>query len=237
MGKSRRALPTGTVTFLFSDIEGSTGLIRELGATAQRLIGRHHELLRTAFDAAGGVEVRTEGDSFFVAFRSAPDAVAAAASGLRALDAEPWPDGATIRVRIGLHSGLGALAGDDYGGIDVHRAARIAAVAHGGQVVLSDATRGLAANDLPEGVTLRDLGSHRLKDLPDPEHLFQLVIPGLRADFPAIRSLDAHPHNVDPAHQLRRTSEGARRPRAPAGREPAREPYRARRRRQEQPRN
>jgi predicted ATPase/class 3 adenylate cyclase len=196
MGNSRRVLPTGTITFLFSDIEGSTLLIQERGAAAQELIARHHELLRTAFDAAGGVEVRTEGDSFFVAFRSAPDAVAAAAAGQRALDAEPWPDGAAIRVRIGLHSGFGALADDDYGGIDVHRAARIAAAAHGGQVVLSDATRGLAAHDLPEGVTLRDLGAHRLKDLPDPERIFQLVIPGLRADFPAIRSLDAHPHNL-----------------------------------------
>jgi predicted ATPase/class 3 adenylate cyclase len=196
MGNSRRVLPTGTVTFLFSDIEGSTRLIQEQGAAAQELIARHHELLRTAFDAARGVEVRTEGDSFFVAFRSAPDAVAAATAGQRALDAEPWPDGTAIRVRIGLHSGFGALAGDDYGGIDVHRAARIAAVAHGGQVVLSDATRGLAANDLPEGVTLRDLGSHRLKDLPDAEHIFQLVIPGLRAAFPPIRSLDARPHNL-----------------------------------------
>jgi len=197
MGESSRPdLPTGTVTFLFSDIEGSTRLIQELGAAAQELIERHHELLRTAFDAAGGAEVRTEGDSFFVAFRSAPDAVAAATAGQRALDAEPWPDGAAIRVRIGLHSGLGALAGDDYGGIDVHRAARIAAAAHGGQVVLSEATRGLAAHDLPDGVTLRDLGPHSLRDLPDSERIFQLVIPGLRADFPPIRSMEAHPNNL-----------------------------------------
>jgi len=196
MGNSPRVLPTGTVTFLFSDIEGSTRLIQERGAVAQDLIARHQKLLRSAFDAAGGSEVRTEGDSFFVTFRSAPDAVAAATAGQRALDAEPWPDGAAIRVRIGLHSGFGALAGDDYGGIDVHRAARIAAVAHGGQVVLSDATRGLVANGLPDGVTMRDLGSHRLKDLPDPEHIFQLVIPGLQADFAPIHSLDARPHNL-----------------------------------------
>jgi predicted ATPase/class 3 adenylate cyclase len=196
MGESRGMLPTGTVTFLFSDIEGSTRLIQELGAAALELIERHHELLRAAFDGSGGAVVRTEGDSFFVAFRSAPDAVAAAAAAQRALDAERWPNGVAVRVRMGLHSGSGALAGDDYGGIDVHRAARIAAAAHGGQVVLSDATRGLAAHELPDGVTLRDLGPHRLKDLQTPERIFQLVIPGLRADFPPIRSLDARPNNL-----------------------------------------
>jgi predicted ATPase/class 3 adenylate cyclase len=187
-----RTLPTGTVTFLFTDIEGSTRLVTDLAAGYLPVLERHHELLRAAFLAGGGVEVATEGDSFFVVFPSAPRAVAAAAEAQRALAREPWPAAVgELRVRMGMHTGEGVLGGDNYAGLDVHRAARIAASAHGGQVVLSATTTALVESALPDGVTLRDLGEHRLKDLDRPESIAQLVISGLPADFPPLRTLDA----------------------------------------------
>jgi predicted ATPase/class 3 adenylate cyclase len=195
MGKSRPDLPTGTVTFLFSDIEGSTRLAQELDpSTFRDLLERHNRLLRTAFTAHGGVERGTQGDAFLVIFRDAPAAIAAAVDGQRALVTASWPAGAIVRVRMGLHSGEGILGGDDYVGPDINRAARIAAAAHGGQVLVSDATRALAERRLPPVVTLRDVGEHRLKDLGRPERLFQLVIPGLRSEFPPLRSHDASDH-------------------------------------------
>lgn len=145
--------------------------------------------MRRAFAEHGGVERGTEGDSFFVAFGDAIGAVAAAGEGTRNLAGVDWPDGAAVRVRIGLHTGEGRLVDGDYVGMDVHRAARIAAAGHGGQVLLSESTRILAERGLPEGVSLRDLGEHRLKDLPAPEHLYQLVIDGQSAQFPPLRSL------------------------------------------------
>jgi len=197
------ALPTGTVTFLFTDIEGSTDLLRRLGMdTYDRLLVEHGRILREALcaGARSGREVRVEGDSFFVAFQSAPDAVAAAAGAQRALAAQTFPGDAEVRVRMGLHTGEGrpaaAEAGADYVGIDVHRAARIAAAAHGGQVILSDATWTLAREALPPGVTARDLGAHRFKDFAATERIHQLVIDGLRADFPPLRSLDRAPNNL-----------------------------------------
>ncbi len=189
-------LLTGTVTFFFSDIEGSTRLLRTCGERWPAVLERHRELLRAAFAANGGAEVGTEGDSFFVAFPTAPAAVAAAADAQRALAAEPWPEDSEVRVRIGLHTGEASLSAKTYVGLHVHRASRIASVAHGGQVVLSDATRSLVQDALPGGVELRDLGEHRLKDLEHPEHLWQLVIGGLLSDFPAIGSLDATPNNL-----------------------------------------
>ena len=195
---SNRALPMGTVTFLFSDIEGSTRLVQSLGAAYRPLLERHQALLRAAFVEAGGVEVGTEGDSFFVAFPSAPAAVAAAAAAQRALAGETWPaTGGPIRVRMGLHTGEATLGGDSYVGLDVHRAARIGAAAHGGQVLLSETTRALVAASLPADLALLDLGEHRLKDLDQPVRLSQLVVAGLAQEFPPPRTLET-PTNLPP---------------------------------------
>src|SRR6266568_8564064 len=183
-------LPTGTVTFLFTDIEGSTRMLQELGSGYTELLEQHRQIVRAACGGHGGVEFGTEGDAHFLVFPSAAEAVGAA------LDAHPWPTGARIKVRMGLHTGEGTVVAGDYEGIDVHRAARIAAAGHGGQVVLSGTTAALARGALPEGVRLLDLGQHRLKDLEEPEHISQLVAPGLPADFPPIRSLDARPNNL-----------------------------------------
>jgi predicted ATPase/class 3 adenylate cyclase len=190
------ALPTGTVTFLFTDIEGSTRLVQELGEQWDDLLGEHCQIIRGAIAETHGIEVGTEGDSFFAVFPNAIDAVAATARAQQALAEHPWPEGSPIRVRMGLHTGQGRLGGDNYVGIDVHRAARIAAAAHGGQTVLSDTTRSLAEQALPDGVSLRTLGAHRLKDLANPERLFQLDIAGLPVEFPALRTIDARPNNL-----------------------------------------
>ncbi len=192
------ALPTGTVTFLFTDIEGSTRLLERLGTDAYAgVLQRHHALVRERIVAHAGVEVTTEGDAFFVVFQSALQAVSAAVAVQRALAAEPWPERVSLRVRMGLHTGEGSLAGDGiYVGLDIHRAARIASAAHGGQVLVSGATRGLIEAALPTGVTLLDLGDHQLKDLAHPEHLSQLAIEGLPARFPPPRTVDATPSNL-----------------------------------------
>jgi predicted ATPase/class 3 adenylate cyclase len=184
------SLPIGTVTFLFTDIEGSTRLLKALGSGYRDVLERHAAIMREALAEYEGVEVSTEGDAFFAAFRSAPMAVAAAVAAQQRLANEPWPVGHPVRVRMGLHTGEGRRGGDSYVGLDVHRAARIAAAGHGGQVLLSAASRSLVEAALPEGVTLRDLGMHRLKDLDQPEHLGQLVINGLEQEFPAIRTLE-----------------------------------------------
>ncbi len=191
------ARPTGEVTFLFTDIEGSTKLVDRLGTAAWRpILARHRELVRASLAADAGIEIATEGDSFFAVFREPADAVRAVAAAQRSLVAEPWPDGAAIRVRMGLHTGLGELDADGaYVGHDVHRAARVAAAASGGQVLLSEATVTVVEARLPDGVSLRALGAHRLKDLR-PERIAQLVVEGLPADFPPIRSLDARPNNL-----------------------------------------
>jgi predicted ATPase/class 3 adenylate cyclase len=189
-------LPTGTVTFLFTDIEGSTRLVQDLGDRWGDLLDRHCRIMRGAITASNGVEIGTEGDSFFAVFSDATDALEATAAAQRALANQDWPSGATVRVRMGLHTGQGTLGGDNYIGLDVHRAARIAAAAHGGQVVLSDATRSLTEPALPDGVSLRTLGAHRLKDLANAERLFQLDIAGLPAEFPPLRTLDARPNNL-----------------------------------------
>jgi predicted ATPase/class 3 adenylate cyclase/DNA-binding XRE family transcriptional regulator len=189
-------LPEGTVTFLFTDIEGSTHLLQRLGDAYAVALGEHQALLRVAFAAHAGREVDTQGDAFFVAFASAPEAVAAAVAATRALAAHSWPDGGVLHARMGLHTGTPQVVGDHYVGLDVHRAARIAAAGHGGQILLSQTTRALVAHTLPAGVTLRDLGAHRLKDLQHPEPLTQLVLPDLPADFPPLKTLDTHQHNL-----------------------------------------
>jgi predicted ATPase/class 3 adenylate cyclase len=188
-------LPTGTVTFLFTDIEGSTRLLQTLGEGWKTVLEDHNRLVRGAIREASGVDLRTEGDSFFAVFRTAPAAVAAAAAAQRALAANPWPHDASVRIRMGMHTGVGTVGGDSYVGLDVHRAARIAAAGHGGQVLLSSATSELVRADLSHGLGLRDLGEHRLKDLARPEHIFQLTIEALPAEFPPIRSLET-PSNL-----------------------------------------
>jgi predicted ATPase/class 3 adenylate cyclase len=192
------SLPTGTVTFLFTDIEGSTRMLQSLGDRYPELLEDHRRLLREAVAEHGGVEFGSEGDALFVVFPSAPSAVAGAAAAQRALAAHPWPGDAPIRVRMGLHTGEGVVSGGSYVGLDVHRAARISSAAHGGQIVISAATKTLAEGALPAGLSLRDVGEHRLKDLANPEHLFKVDVEGLRVEFPALRSMDSRPNNLQP---------------------------------------
>lgn len=186
-----RELPTGTVTMLFSDIEGSTALLGRLGDRYGEALAAQRAVMRAAISASGGHEMGTEGDSFFVVFSSAADAVACCVAAQRALAGHAWPGGVAVRVRMGLHSGEPVRHQDGYVGLDVHRAARISAAAHGGQVVLSDATRLLVASRLPAGVSVRDLGVHRLKDLQAPERIYQLAVAGLAERFPPLKSLGA----------------------------------------------
>lgn len=191
MTEPGRELPSGTITFLFSDIEGSTPLLERLGTgTYQELIEHHNRLLREVFPRFGGVERGTEGDSFMVAFESAPSAVLAAVSTQKAIADADWPASAEVRVRIGLHTGEGIRGADDYVGIDINRAARVSSAAHGGQILLSDATRVLSEHALPEGVRVRDLGEYRLKGLERSERLFEVVVDGLAADFSPPRTAE-----------------------------------------------
>ncbi len=189
-------LPTGTVTLLFTDIEGSTYLLQQLGEPYASLLIECRELLRTAFGEHHGYEVDTQGDAFFVVFVRAREAILATVAAQRALTTHSWPEGVGVRVRMGLHTGEPPLVGDGYVGLDVHYAARIMHAAHGGQVLLSQTTHDLIENDLPFGVSLRDLGKHRLKDLQRPAHLHQLVIVDLPADFPPLKTLDSRPNNL-----------------------------------------
>jgi predicted ATPase/class 3 adenylate cyclase len=196
-------LPSGTVTFLFSDIEGSTNLARQLGPDWSAVLRLHRDLLRAAFTSEGGHELGTEGDSFFVVFPSARAAVAAAAAAQRALTKAAWPGDVSLRVRMGIHTAEAAPEGtdrSDYTGLEVHRAARIAATAHGGQVVLSSQTVALIDERPPAGVGVRALGAHRLKDFPEPEDLHQLLVEGLAVDFPPLRSLGSR--RADVPYQL-----------------------------------
>src|SRR5260370_5306416 len=189
-------LPTGTVTLLFTDIEGSTHLLQPLGDRYASVLAECRQLLRAVFEEWKGRDVDTQGDAFFIAFARATDAVLAALDAQRALANHPWPEGGTVRVRMGIHTGEPARTAEGYVGLDVHRAARIMSAAHGGQVLLSQATATLVEQDLPEEVSLRDLGEHRLKDLGRPRRLFQLVISDLPADFPRPRTLEIYPNNL-----------------------------------------
>jgi predicted ATPase/class 3 adenylate cyclase len=184
-----RELPQGTVSFLFTDVEGSTRLLQSVGRDLfAAIIEQHNRIIR---DLVGKAEVSTEGDAFFCAFVSPSVAADAALSIQHGMQEYSWPGGAQVSVRMGLHTGEGRLGGDNYVGLDVHKAARIASAAYGGQVLLSDATRVLVERSLPAGASLLDLGEHRLKDLSEPEHLFQLCGEGLRRDFPTVRSVGA----------------------------------------------
>jgi predicted ATPase/class 3 adenylate cyclase len=192
---SASELPTGTVTFVMTDIEGSTRLLQMLGDQYPQLLADHYRLLREAFGSTG-VEVRSEGDALFYVFVDAPSAVRAALDGQRRLAEHRWPADASVRVRMGIHSGEGRLLDGDYVGLDVHRTARITDAGHGGQILLSDAAHALAAAALPPEAGLRDLGEHRLKDLERPERVFQLVAPGVPAYFPPLRSRETRQHDL-----------------------------------------
>jgi class 3 adenylate cyclase/DNA-binding NarL/FixJ family response regulator len=183
------ALPHGTVTFLFTDIEGSTRLLKQLGDRYGEVLLGHQHLLRSAFEGASGYEVDTQGDAFFVVFPRAKDAVAAALAAQRTLRDETWPDGVAVRVRMALHTGEPAVAADRYIGLGVHRAARICAAGHGGQVLLSQSAYAVLVDDVLPDLGFRDLGEHRLKDLDRPERIYQLVVPDLPSDFPPLRTL------------------------------------------------
>jgi len=180
--------PTGAVTFLFTDIEGSTRLVKQLRNEYSAVLGDHQRLLREAFDAHCGYEVDTQGDSFFVAFANAREALLAAVDGQRALQSHPWPDGVEIKVRMGLHTGQAAAQDGRYTGLAVHRAARIGAAGHGGQILVSQATQTLLEDEEEDlHIFLRDLGEQRLKDLDRPVRLYQAGADGLPTSFPSVR--------------------------------------------------
>jgi DNA-binding NarL/FixJ family response regulator/class 3 adenylate cyclase len=181
---------TSTVTFLFSDVEGSTALLRKLRDGYRDVIGKHNELLRGVWTETAGTELDADGDSFFVAFRRPKEAVDAAVAAQRALAEHEWPEGAEIRVRIGIHTGEAALVGDQYVGLAVHRAARICDAGHGGQTLLSETTRSLLVDEEEEfeHFQLHDLGPQRLKDFDRPVRIYQLTIAGLSAEFPELRT-------------------------------------------------
>ena len=187
-----------TLTFLFSDIEGSTRLWEQQPAGMRAALARHDALLRQAIEAAGGQVVKATGDGCLAAFDTAPSACAAALAAQQALAAEPWPELAPerVRARMALHTGEAQPRAGDYFGPAVNRAARLMSLAHGGQVLLSAVTTELARDRLPGGAGLLDLGPHHLRDLARPEHVFQLTGPGLPSTFPPLRSLDTLPNNL-----------------------------------------
>src|SRR5258708_446668 len=189
-------LPAGTVTLLFTDIEGSTRLLQRLGERYAGVLAECRQLLRGVFQHWHGHEVDTQGDAFFVVFARAADAVSAAVAAQRALAAHRWPEGVEVHIRMGLHTGEPSPVAEGYVGVDVHHAARIMSAGHGGQVLLSQATRELVEHALPDGVRLRDMGEQRLKDLRQPGHLFKLVIAVLPADFPPLKTLTTHRNNL-----------------------------------------
>ncbi|GAB3839403.1 ATP-binding protein [Kribbella italica] len=178
-----------TVSMVFTDIEGSTVLLRRLGDSYLEALEGHRRILRAVWREYDGVEQGTEGDSFFVVFPTATGAVGAAVEGQRRLAGHAWPGGERLRVRMGIHTGTPGLSDGDYWGMDVHRAARVAASAHGGQVIASATTGELVRQVLPDGAVLRDLGTHHLKDIPEPERLFQITVLGLDEEFPPPRTL------------------------------------------------
>ena len=198
-------LPQGAVTFLFTDIEGSTRLVKQLRDEYPAVLHQHQALLRAAFEAHRGHEVDTQGDSFFVAFASARDALLAAVAGQRALVSHPWPEGVQIKVRMGLHTGQAVASGDRYTGLAVHRAARIGAAGHGGQILVSQATQTLLEDEEEDlRVQLRDLGEQQLKDLDRPVRLYEAAAEGLPTAFPPLRHEAAPPASTTQRASRRR---------------------------------
>ncbi|MGE5643223.1 MAG: ATP-binding protein, partial [Byssovorax cruenta] len=189
-------LPTGTVTFLFTDIEGSTKLAQGYPAEWETLRGRHHTILQSAMDAHKGYVFQVIGDAFCVAFHTASDGLCAAIEAQRQLVREDWGE-TPIKVRMGLHTGAAELHEHDYRGyLTLAKVQRVMSVAYGGQALLSNTSRELLLHGLPDGVILRDIKEHRLKGLPDPEHLWQVVAPDLQQDFPPLSSLNEIPNNL-----------------------------------------
>jgi class 3 adenylate cyclase len=191
-----------TFTFLFTDIEGSTALVRRLGeGLYAQLFADHHSLIRSGLAAHDGSEVDTQGDAFFAVFSSPRACVTAVMEMQRALEAHAWPAGEHVRVRMGVHTGEASKTATGLVGLEVHRAARVAAAGYGGQVLLSETAAALLRDALPPGASLTDLGVHRLKDMGRPERIFQLQAAGLQAGFPALRSLGnpALPNNLRPS--------------------------------------
>jgi len=191
-----RNMPAGTVTFLFTDIEGSTRLLQHLGDAYPQVLADHHRLLRSAVSAHGGREIDSQGDAFFFVLPRARDALEAAIEAQRNIYAYPWPNDTAMRIRIGIHTGEPIEAGERFVGMDVHRAARICDAAHGGQILLSQTTCALVEDDLADGVGLRDLGEWRLKDLARPVRLFQTIVSDLPSEFPSPRTLESFPNNL-----------------------------------------
>ena len=234
----------GTVTFVFTDIEGSTELLKQLGDGYAEALAEHRRLIRDAFGARGGQEVDTQGDAFFYCFERARDAVAAAVAAQRALAEHEWPGGTALRVRMSLHTGEPVVGEEGYVGIDVHRAARICSAGHGGQVLLSATTAALVSGALPDGVSKRDLGEVRLKDMEEAEHVTQLVIDGLPESFPPLRVEQEEPMDfgdrlarkiqADVERHIERTHVGLR-PRGRGGRREGRDTPRVLRPREPRP--
>jgi class 3 adenylate cyclase len=190
-------LPSGTVAFLFTDIEGSTRLWERDAAVMERALARHNAILDGAIRAQGGVHFKTIGDAFQAAFFDPGAAIAAAITAQRALAAEPWLETGPIRVRMGVHLGEAAPdAAGDYLAPCLNRLSRLLSAGYGGQILISDAVQQRVRRHLPAGATLRDLGRHRLRDLLEPEHLAQLVIAGLPDSFPPLKSLEGYPTNL-----------------------------------------
>ena len=204
-------LPSGTVTFLFTDIEGSTRLWERHPEAMRLALGRHESLLRESIAARGGHVFKTVGDAVCAAFATAPSALAAAAAAQRTLQAEPWRELGRLPVRMALHTGGADERDGDYFGPSLSRVSRLLAAGHGGQVLLSQPTYDLVRDDMPAGTSTRDLGEHRLKDLTRPERVFQLVVAGLPSEFLPLRTLDLHRHNlpVQPTALLGREREVA----------------------------
>jgi class 3 adenylate cyclase len=182
------SLPAGTITFVFTDLEGSTRLLHQLGDRYGEVVAAHRRLVRDAFGQRGGREIDTQGDAFFYAFVRARDAAAAAVDAQRALAAHEWPDDAQVRARIGVHTGEAEVGDEGYVGIDVVRGARICAAGHGGQILLSETTRALLGGSAPDGAAIEDLGERRLKDLDQPERIYQLTFEGGPLTFPALKT-------------------------------------------------
>jgi class 3 adenylate cyclase len=196
-------LPSGTVTFLFSDIEGSTRLLEQLGDRYADVLSEHRRILRERLQAANGLEIDTQGDAFFFSFTRAKDAVTGAVAAQRALAAHEWPEEIAVKTRMGLHTGEPNVGEEGYVGLDVVRAARICSAGHGGQILLSETTRALVGNDVPEGVEIHDLGRASLKDIQH-ERLFELTLAEQRTDFPPLKTEQPQTAADDLAAQIER---------------------------------
>jgi class 3 adenylate cyclase len=191
------AIPTGTVTFLFTDIEGSTKRWEQYPKHMQTALARHDAILRSVVEGNSGYVFKTVGDAYYAVFPTPLAALSAAVSGQRALQAEEWdPALGAVRVRMALHTGIVEMRDIDYFGQPLNRVARLLSAGHGGQVLLSDPTYSLVRDNLPVGVATIDMGEHRLRDLIRPEHIFQLVVPDLPSHFPPLKTLDNRPNNL-----------------------------------------